>query len=92
MLLIIVIGLFLISYFGDGSDEILYYAELFGVISAIAVLLQFTPQIYLTYKLKVFIFNIIIRNYLFYYNYFILSITYNFNLINYLNIYLSFHY
>ena len=53
ILLIVLIGLFLISYYGNGSDEIIIYAEIFGVTSAIAVILQFTPQIYLTYKLKV---------------------------------------
>jgi len=51
-LCVIVVGYMIIAIAGAYSTPIVWYAYILGFISAIVVIIQFAPQIYITYKLK----------------------------------------
>lgn len=56
--LTILIGFVMIWIWGPKNKGVVYYAFFLGILSAVVVFVQFTPQIYITYKLKVFILKI----------------------------------
>lgn len=54
MLFCVVLGYILLLSTGPYSPVLNGYAVTLGIIGVVAVLFQFTPQIYVTYKIKVF--------------------------------------
>ena len=51
--IVIFIGYMMIVIGGPYNTAIIWYSYILGAISAVVVLIQFSPQIYITYKLKV---------------------------------------
>ena len=54
MVLMFIFAWELILFTGVGSSIVIGYADTLGIIGTIVVLIQFIPQIYLTFSIKVF--------------------------------------
>ena len=53
VIVVISVGVIMMLVTGPSSTEVVTYADALGIISSLIVFAQFTPQIYVTWKLKV---------------------------------------